>query len=204
VKKLSKSKTRLSFVLTQQEREIFSLTMLEDVLGAVKNSILAHIVVIGSDRAVQTLATNYGASYVEDVSNGLNSAIKQAIKWCNLNKADSVLILPADIPLILAEDINHIFRLANRNNSLVISPSRTGGTNALFLNPPDLIPPNFGSKSFLKHKTAAKNKGTITIYQSKRVSFDIDSPKDLISLHKTQFQTKSIGFLDKINIQDRI
>jgi len=197
VKTLSKSKTRLSTVLNSRERQMFTLAMLEDVLKAVKCSMVRQTVVIGSDRTVKEIADDFGVSYLKERKHGLNQAIKQATEWCIQNNANSILVLPADIPLITPEDINRIVKLCPKENSVVISPSQNGGTNALLQKPPNLIPTHFGPNSFSKHKTEAFHRGILTkTYISKRVAMDIDSPKDLENLLKIRAQTTSHKFLE--------
>ena len=198
VKTLLKSKTRLSIVLDPLERRTFTLTMLEDVLKAVKSSMVYQTVVISSDPTVEGLANNVGAAYLLERKQGLNQAIKQATEWCIQNNAESVLVLPADIPLIIPEDINQIVKLGSERNSVVISPSHNGGTNALLQKPPNLIPTYFGSRSFTKHLHKALTRGiTAKVYRSQRVAMDIDSLEDLRDFLKNENQTASRQFLEQ-------
>lgn len=155
-------------VLNTQERQTLTLAMLEDVLKAVKCSEVCQTVVISSDRTIKELANNFGVSYLEERKYELNRAVKQATEWCIQNNANSVLILPADIPLITPADINQIVKLCSTENSVVISPSQNSGTNALLQKPPDIIHTHFGPNSFSKHKTEALHKGILTrVYRSK-------------------------------------
>lgn len=205
VKTLLKSKMRLSMVLTPQERQTLTLAMLEDVLKAVKCSVVCQTVVISSDPTVKELANNFGVSYLKERKHELNQAVKQATEWCIQNNANSVLILPADIPLLIPEDINRVVKLCAKGALVVISPSQNGGTNALLQKPPDLIPTHFGPNSFSKHKTEALHKGILTrVYRSKRVATDIDSPKDLEKLLKIKAQTVSHKFLEQIRANTRL
>lgn len=199
VKSLLKSKTRLSMILNPKERQALTLVMLEDVLRAVKCSMVRQVVVISSDSTVKELVEKFGAMYLEEKKRGLNQAIEQALEWCIQNKADSVLVLPADIPLIIPKDVNQIVKLGSEETSIVISPSQNGGTNALLQKPPNLIRPRFGPNSFSKHKGEASHKGIPTkVYMSKRVAMDIDSPKDLEKLFEIKAQTLSHKFLEQI------
>lgn len=205
VKEASKSKMRLSTVLNPQERQTLTLTMLEDVLKAVKCSMVRHIAVIGSDQTVKGLAHNFGVTYLNEKQHELNEAVKQATEWCILNDADSVLILPADIPLILPEDVNQIIQLCTEASFLVISPSRNGGTNAMLQKPPNVIATHFGANSFRKHEIEALHKGVPTrVYRSERVALDIDSPEDIENLLKIEAQTISQQFLEQIKASQRI
>lgn len=205
VKTPQKSKVRLSVVLNPQERRTLTLTMLEDVLKALKSSVISQIVVISSDFTVQTLANKFGIAYLSESQLGLNQAIEQATEWCIQNDAESVLVLPADVPLIAPEDINQIVKLSSERTSVVISPSQKGGTNALLQKPPNLIPACFGPQSFIKHVNKASTIGVIAkIYDSPRVTMDIDSLEDLKNFLKIQSKTLSLRFLEQIRTRHRI
>ena len=197
VKTLLKSKTRLSNFFTFQERILFTLAMLEDVLNALKSSNVSRTVVISSDLTVERFVKNFGMTFLKETQEGLNQAVNQATKWCARNAAEWILVLPADVPLITSNDIDQLVKLA-LNNSVVISPSRNGGTNALLQTPPGVISPCFGSDSFKKHicKALAKHVQT-KIYVSSNVMLDIDSEKDLEQLLKVGERTASHRFLQQ-------
>jgi 2-phospho-L-lactate guanylyltransferase len=195
VKSLLKSKTRLSNSFTFQERSLFTLAMLQDVLNALKSSKVNKTVVVSSDLTVEEFVKNFGMAFLKDAQEGLNQALNQATKWCVRNAAEWVLALPADVPLITSKDVNQLVKLA-LNNSVVISPSRNGGTNALLQTPPGVISPCFGLDSFKNHICEALAKNVRTkIYVSSNVMLDIDSEKDLEQLIKVSRQTASHRFL---------
>jgi 2-phospho-L-lactate guanylyltransferase len=195
VKSLLKSKTRLSNFFTFQERSLFTLAMLQDVLNALKSSKVDKTVVVSTDLTVERFVKNFGITFLRETQKGLNQALNQATKWCVRNAAEWVLVLPGDVPLITSKDINQLVKLA-LNNSVVISPSRNGGTNALLQTPPGVISPCFGSDSFKKHISKALAKHVRTkIYVSSNVMLDIDSEKDLEQLLKAGRQTASHRFL---------
>jgi len=205
VKTPLKSKLRLSVVLNPQERRTLTLTMLEDVLKALKSSVVHQIVVISSDSTVQELVNKFEVAYLSENQQGLNQAIEQATEWCIRNGAESILVLPADVPLIAPEDINHIVELSSEMPSLVVSPSTNGGTNALSQKPPKLIPACFGLFSFMRHIKEASAKGVVAkIYDSPRVSMDVDSTEDLEDFLKVESQTLSRRFLEQIRLHDRL
>ncbi len=205
VKALSKSKTRLSAVLTPQERKTLTLTMLEDVLEALRSSTVTKIVMISSDSAIQALTGKFNAVYLSESRRGLNQAIKQATQYCIQKKARSVLVLAADLPLIIPEDINRIVNLGVKEPSLVISPSPSRGTNALLQKPPNLIPACFGPNSFIEHVNRAMASGILArSYYSFRVATDIDSIEDLKAFLRVENQTMSYQFLQQISLRDRL
>lgn len=205
VKSLQMAKTRLSIILNSEERKALMLAMLKDVLKAIKSSIVSRIILISPDLAIKELANNFGVKYLLEKKKGLNEAIKQATEWCTQNNAESVLVLPADIPLITSEDINQIVKLGSNENCIVISPSQNGGTNALLRKPPNLMPTYFGPQSFMKHFNEALTKGiTIKVYRSQRVAMDIDSLEDLRNFLKIENQTILYQFLKQIKIDTRL
>jgi 2-phospho-L-lactate guanylyltransferase len=200
VKHLDASKRRLSSVLTPKDRRELTLLMLEDVLSAIKASTVQGILVVGSDAAVQVMAEKFGAAYVNEETRGLNAAVTLSIDWCMREGADSVLVLPSDIPLLSSADINNIIEMGNCNEStVVLSPSNNGGTNALYQKPPRLIVSCFGSRSFDKHIKQAHVKGvSLKLHYSSSVAFDIDCEQDLKRLLGAQSNARSREFLSNI------
>jgi 2-phospho-L-lactate/phosphoenolpyruvate guanylyltransferase len=195
VKTLLKSKTRLSNFFTIQERPLFTLAMLEDVLNALKSSKVNSTVVVCSDSTVEGLVKKFGMTFLNETQEGLNQALNQATKWCLRNKAEQVLILPADVPLVRSKDIDTLVKLA-LNNAMVISPSLNGGTNALLQKPRKIVSHCFGPDSFKRHLDEAHAKHLHTkVYVSSNIMLDIDSERDLERLVKADHQTAANRFL---------
>ncbi len=201
VKHLDTSKRRLSSVLKPEDRRALTLAMLEDVLNAIKGSLVQETVVVGNDLCVSGLAANAGALYKEEKRRGLNRAITGSIEWCLKREVDAVVVLPADIPLVSSIDINRIVEMArNSEPILVLSPSENGGTNALYMRPPNLIPVNYGPGSFKKHIKQSRAKGTrLKVYHSRLIAFDIDTQKDLKRLSRMPNVTVSGQLAAKIS-----
>jgi len=203
VKKLDKAKSRLSPLLTDDERKKFCLKMLEDVLRTVKSTRrINQTVVVSKDPAVLQVAKTFDAASLKERKTGLNEAVSEAIDWCIEKSATSVLVLPADIPLVAPTDLNRILSLGERA-AMVISSSRSGkGTNALLLTPPNASPTFYGPRSFQRHiEEASKRKISLRRLSSPRIALDIDTVKDLmdfISLNAKE--TCAYKFLEKIGI----
>lgn len=205
VKKLLKSKERLSRVLKPEERRGLVLSMLEDILRATLSSTLHRTVVVGVDPIVRHIVENFGADFVPEIRRGLNNALEDATSWCVKRGAEAVLILPVDIPLITDGDINEIIHLSSEKASIVISPSEDNGTNALMRRPPNVIKTYFGIRSFEKHVNEASREGiTVKVYRSPRVSLDIDSVQDLRRFLEVGRRTASYRFLEQIKIDERL
>lgn len=200
VKRIGVSKRRLSQSLSLQERKSLTIAMLKDVLQALKASVVGKILVVSNDKKVAPIAEQFGASFFSPVRKGLNSAIEEAFAWCMRNKADSVLVLPADVPLISPKDIDAIVKLGSNGRRVVLVPSKDWGTNAFFQYPPHIVRACFGSDSFNKHvQQALSKKVIIKFYYSFRVSLDIDSVDDLQLLLTVENDTLSKQVLQKFN-----
>jgi 2-phospho-L-lactate guanylyltransferase len=210
VKRLDNAKSRLSSLLTDDERKQFCLKMLEDVLRTVKSTKRAHeTVVVSKDSTVSKIAKNFDATYLKERTMGLNKTVSEAVDWCVEMGAISVLVLPADVPLVAPMDLNRIFTLGE-TASMVISPSRNGkGTNALLLTPPNVSQTFYGPRSFQRHiKEASKLKISFRRYRSPRIALDIDTVEDIIyfvSLKAKETSTykvlEKIGVINKLEIR---
>jgi 2-phospho-L-lactate guanylyltransferase len=205
VKKLDLSKKRLSTILSPRERRLLAVVMLEDVLRALKSSAIHQIVVISPDSTVHLIANKFGVICLSENRSGLNLAIEQAAKWCIQHQSDSALVLPADVPLVSPKDIARIIELGGQTASLVLSPSRNGGTNALFRRPVDLMEASFGPNSYKRHIKEALEKGIEPkVYRSQRVSTDIDSEEDLKRFLEIESHALSRRFLERIGLRKRL
>jgi len=204
VKKLDDTKKRLSAVFTPQERSQLTLAMLEDVLKTLKLSNVDETVVVGEDSQVQRVAEKLGTTYLSATDAGLNPAIEEATSWCMQRAAASVLVLPADIPLLTSKDVNRLLELGAGGGAVVLSPSKNWGTNALLRSPPRLIPSCFGPKSFLSHIREAYQKGvSVRLYFSAGLAADVDSAEDLKRLFEVENCTVCRETLEKITLSSK-
>ncbi len=207
VKRLNDVKSRLSPLLTNEERKQFCLTMLEDILRTVKSTASIHqTVVISKAIEVFNIAKNFEVTYLDESENGLNEAVSEAIDWCIRKEATSVLILPADIPLVTPADLDRILALREKA-AMVISPSRNGmGTNALLLTPPNVCGTFYGPCSFQRHLVeASKREISFCKFKSSRIALDIDTVKDLTSFFSRNGNASSANkLLDKIGFTNRL
>jgi 2-phospho-L-lactate/phosphoenolpyruvate guanylyltransferase len=201
VKRIGVSKRRLSKSLSLQERKALTVAMLEDVLKALKASQVAQTVVVSNDLSVKSIAEHFGILFFRPTRRGLNGAIEEAWGWCTKKGATSVLVLPADVPLVSPRDINNLITLGSYGNTVVLAPSKDLGTNAFLHSAPPLINANFGPASFLKHYNEALSKNVcVKIFCSIGLGLDIDSVIDLKCLLKFENSTKSKQVVEKLSI----
>jgi len=205
VKRLSNAKMRLSRVLNPRERRVIAEMMLKDVLQALEDSeLLDDIIVTGTDTSVKTLAKTYQAEFVKEPSFGLNMSIEYATERSLKDGATSVLVTLADIPLMNKADIEQMTQLG-LNTAVVISPSRTEGTNALLRAPPDVIPTEYGHRSFVSHLKGVQERDiSFKILWTPSLSFDVDTPGDLWELLERPVKTHTTRFLESIDMLERL
>lgn len=192
VKPLRRGRSRLSGVLSEDERAILNFTMLKNTLQTLKEvKEISDIVVISRDSAALSLAREYHTRTVkEDGSPELNLALTRVTRFAEFFSADSVLILPADLPLLNVEVIKEFLSHAEKSPEIVIaSDHRQDGTNALLVNPPGGIEYCYGPGSFKLHCEQAKKKGyRLDIVSHPSLQLDLDLPEDLEILQKMESQ----------------
>jgi 2-phospho-L-lactate guanylyltransferase len=130
---------------------------------------------------VRHLAKAAGAWALVESEPELNKALRQASGWVKARRGQAALIVPGDLPLLKAADLDGLVAAGQSSPAVVIAPSRRlDGTNALFLRPPGLLSFSFGPDSFHEHCRAARAAGLEpAIYDSPTLAFDLDLPQDL-------------------------
>ena len=197
VKRLREAKSSLSRVLAQEQRRELVLCMLTDVLNALEQApSVAGKAVVSPDDEVLAFTRSKGADGVADHGLELNEALKLGIRYASAKGARSVLIVPADLPLLKGVDVENIIAMASSPKDVVIAPSKANGTNALFLRPPDIMSLRFGGESFPAHMVEARRAGIMPhIYRSATVATDIDEVVDLLSVETLGPGTRTQNFL---------
>jgi 2-phospho-L-lactate guanylyltransferase len=199
-KPLYRAKTRLSKALRSGERVALVRMMLShtlDTLSSIER--IDGVVVISADRAQLNAARDKNATALaEKTALGLNPALRQACAWLrDVQRADTALILPADLPLVTESDIESILDLAFEESCVVLAPDRRDeGTNAILLRPPDVMEPAFGPGSFERHRQLAIDRGVpVRTYRSATIALDIDLPDDLNRFRElsTLYNALSLG-----------
>jgi 2-phospho-L-lactate guanylyltransferase len=204
VKPLRRSKSRLSEVLSENERTQLNAQMLENTLKVLSSlSEVKEILIISKDTSALALARSYGAKTLqEDGEPGLNLGLKRAVLVAQAYSAQSILILPMDIPFLTKEDVLSLIQRFHFSPGLVISPDRhMNGTNAMLISPPDLIEFSYGPGSFERHICQAQKKGAaIEVVQMGATGFDLDNPSDLALYKKMKIYDS--GLLENKIMED--
>ena len=207
VKPLRHAKSRLAPALGNEERLALSRDMLRTVLAALTAaSGIDRTLLVSRDPEALALGRQLGARTLSERSRfvalrtpegahlsrgpsgsrrgppiALNQALAQATKAAVGSGASAVLVLPADLPLVTAQDIEALIDYVDPPPAVVLAPDRRrDGTNALLAWPPALIEYAFGEASFDRHRTAALNAGVrVAICDRPGLALDLDLPEDL-------------------------
>ena len=186
VKDLRGTKSRLKPILDPGARAGLTIYMMGRVVAVLKEAGVENVCVVSPDRIVLEEATSRGAEPLLQESRGLNPALEEGRRWALERGASVLLVLPADLPLLDAEDVRAILRDAREGPSVKISPDGAhAGTNALLIRPPDALPFVFGQDSYEHHLREARERGLdVRICERPHLSFDLDTAEDLASLEQ--------------------
>jgi 2-phospho-L-lactate guanylyltransferase len=186
VKGFRNAKQRLAPMLNATAREALAEAMFRDVLDQVRNARgLGGTFVVTGDDKVAAIASAAGAEVIrEDAENGETSAVDLARTELRIAGHEAVLILPGDMPLVRAADIEQVLTQVPPDTAapfVLLVPSHDRlGTNALLLAPPDVIKLRFGYDSFTFHMSQVSAQGLpIRFIENQQIALDIDEPKDL-------------------------
>jgi len=206
VRGLAEGKQRLAAVLSAAERRELIIAMLEDVLAALCGcAAVKSVAVVTGDAAVAALAGEHGAAVLPDAAEGgLNGSLAGARAWLRtLHPAASILILAADLPLVthaLLED-----RVFAAGAEVVIARSGDGGTNALLLRPPAVLPLSFGPGSCARHRAAAIAAGrSVQVIDDPDLALDLDRPADLAAHLSRAASGRTRHLLRRLRIHERL
>jgi 2-phospho-L-lactate guanylyltransferase len=187
VKPLRRGKSRLSGVLSEEERTSLNRKLLSHTIDTlIELPELEQVLVVSRDPEALALARYRGARTVlEDGAPHLNIALARATVIATTYAARGVLILPADLPQISAGDIKAMIEAGKNPPVVVIAPDHRGeGTNAMLVNPAGLIQYDFGPESFERHVAQAESKGAeVKVLNLPSLAHDVDLPEDLTFLN---------------------
>jgi len=183
VKPLRRGKSRLSKILTEDERTDLNKRLLANTLETLSEiPEIEHVLVVSRDQAALSLAREFGARTV--LENGmplLNVALTRATVVAKEYATRGVLIVPADLPLITPEDVRVMLGKVKDSPVVIVAPDRhREGTNALLVCPAGLIDYDFGPGSFERHCERARMVGArLEIVELDSLALDMDVPEDL-------------------------
>ena len=207
VKRLNLAKRRLADVLAPDERRELVLSMLQDVLrNLTQCRFITGASIVSSDTSLRTQAAAFGVEYLSENEQDLNAAMRQGAAYARSRGLEEVVLLPADVPLITAEEMDSWVAGRAREPGINIVSDRAGdGTNGLLVSPPELIDFHYGPGSFSLHCQAARAAGArVTEDDIPSLRLDIDTVADLERLLNSRASTTTHAFIDSIGLAARL
>jgi 2-phospho-L-lactate/phosphoenolpyruvate guanylyltransferase len=180
VQDAGRAKSRLGPDLDAGIRRTLVISMLDDLLTAIREVWDGDVVVVSADAVYDAVAREHRARVVRDEGIGYNEAVTLAVR--HLGEADAVLILPGDLPHAAPAEIATLLNALDVPGVTLV-PSDDGGTLALGLRPPNVMAPLFGPDSAARHREAAHAAGVpLRDMQPGGLRADVDTLEDLAAV----------------------
>lgn len=204
VKALGRAKARLAPAFDAAQRRAIATALLEDSLALCASVEFLDWWVVSEDDEVLTRASEAGLKTVADPGQGLNAAIAAGMSEALAADAESLTIVPCDVPLAYRGDLVDLVDTGATSDIVLVPAGDDGGTNALYLAPPDLIEPAFGPGSLQRHiALAKKQRYRCSILSLPRMALDVDTPADVDAFLSAagEFGGKSAELLRKLRAE---
>lgn len=187
IKDFDSAKQRLRSALGPKERR--ALAQRNAQLAVQAAAAGDRVLVVAGDDEVAELAKTWGAELLlEPSQEGQNVAAARGIARAVEGGADAVLLLSSDLPLVTVDSVREVLEVGSQIKGPVAVAVRAvgrGGTNALYLRPPDAITLHFGVDSLAKFRDEAERSGVkFVVHDSDAMALDLDEPGDLARLRR--------------------
>jgi len=173
VKRLGDAKSRLAETLSADERADLMREMLAHVLAVTQEAGVGPVTVVSAE----PLALN-GVPRFDDGGLPWNDALQAAMD--DVVHEQVVAVVSADLPLLTTDDVRALVAVTPLRG-LAIARAHDGGTNAISMRPPGVLPTCFGEPgSAALHERAAWTAGADAhVLDRPGLAFDVDTPEDL-------------------------
>lgn len=188
IKDFRSAKQRLSTALPAEERQVLARRNAQLALAAagVADDVLA---VCGGVEAAELARLAGVQVLLEAHPSGQNPAARLGLDFALERGAGAALLLSSDLPLVRPPDITELLAQARVLGSpaVVAAPATgRGGTNALYLSPPDTLELHFGDDSLARFQADAEQRGVaFALFESPALALDLDEPADLAELARS-------------------
>ena len=189
VKGFDSAKQRLSPALDPAARRSLAAENARVALRAARagDRVLA---VCGSPEAAELAGAEGAEVVLESSPAGQNPAARRGLKHASERGAEAAVLLSSDLPLVTASDVEELIIAGRRLGApaaVAAAATGRGGTNALYLCPPDAIDLHFGDASLEKFaRDAADRAVSFQVFDSPRFALDLDEPSDLETLRASR------------------
>jgi 2-phospho-L-lactate/phosphoenolpyruvate guanylyltransferase len=208
IKEPTRAKTRLANLLSLAERQRLVWAMFEDLcasLGAATEA--RHIFLVTNFQKAAERGEAFGWQVLSEAAQESESA---SVDWASgvLQQQGfaAVMRLPADLPLVEAEDIDALLTFDLKPPMTLLVPSAEGtGTNAIIRAPGNLFASRFGPNSLALHRQEAARAGAeCVIVENPHIALDIDEPQDLEAFYAAGKRAATFRLLEELNMRQRL
>jgi 2-phospho-L-lactate guanylyltransferase len=208
VKDLTQAKSRLSPLLSLQERQRLAEIMLEVVLEAIGGlpGILRKVVVTSYAPAMLAAERHGMECFRETTQVSESHSVDSASAALEAEGVGAVLRVPLDLPLIRSHELGQILEQGERGARAVLVPSRDGtGTNAVYRAPPTLFRSRFGPRSFALHEGNLRRLAEpYVVLPLESLALDLDDPSDVEALLVSGLDCAAVRYLAQIGAAERL
>lgn len=181
VKDFGRAKTRLR--LASDVRSVVAAELALTAMLAVPSG---SIVIAGSADVARAAEEIGLEAALEDEPQGQNRAATHAIEIARQRGCRGLLLLSADLPLVTSTVVSAMLEQAASLEppcALAAPAEGRGGTNALYLAPPDALDLHFGDQSLHAFETEARSRDVrFELFHAPELALDLDVPADLEEL----------------------
>jgi len=194
IRSLNDGKTRLATRLGHAERRVLNATLLDHVVSVTQKVLPPErcLVVTGCAETA-ACAGRLGTPVLRETlpGSGPNAALAEARDHFRACGAAAMLIVPTDLPLLAAADLEAFLAAADLATVLLAPDTAGTGSNAMLLPtaPPFAFSFGHAGSFFIHSQTAARLGLALTPVRRPGVTFDLDTPADLDRL-----STERAGF----------
>ena len=167
LKALGRAKSRLADALSADERAELMRSLLDRVVGVVREAGVERITVV-------TAESIEGYDIWLDRGLAWNDALAAAA--AEVVTTPIVAVISADLPLVQPDEVEELLE-ATPAQGIAIARALDGGTNAVSMRPPGLVRTHFGEP-----QSAAVHAGLgveHVVVDLPGLAFDVDTPEDL-------------------------
>ncbi|MGH8901810.1 MAG: 2-phospho-L-lactate guanylyltransferase [Egibacteraceae bacterium] len=182
LKALAHAKSRMAGHLDEPGRRRLVAWMLDRVLDACLGAgAVSRVIVVAGDAQAAAEAVRWGVEVVVEPTAGLAAALAMGDRTAAGMHA--TLVVPADLPLATATDVDAVCAAGAHVPSVVVVATRDGGTGALLRRPGAVVGTAFGPGSAAAHLRLAAAAGIRPVrLDLPNLAFDVDTPDDLRAL----------------------
>lgn len=208
IKPFPAAKSRLGTAFSREECEQLAAGMARDVLRAlIAAPEIAGIGILTGEATLARFPEAAGARLFAETAGGDWCAdLGEAARALAASGARTVMVLPSDLPTLAAADIRALLAAHTETpEGVTVAAARDGGTNALVLTPPTVIPFRFGPDSAARHLAEAAARGVVAQrLELPAFARDIDTPDDVRWLCSQRIACATIAYLRASGLADRL